>query len=513
MATNQSRADYWNSKYQKLDWNVGVHLGHFSNEKVKQSLAEATSDADSLLVREVMETCSVFRLVTGFRVLDFGCGSGTLGQMFIRRIMHCQYVGCDPSPSAISMAGLLDVEHEELRKEGSYCKFHCGGIDFLEQLAEDITNAKRFDLIIVREVFYLLSEPERHTLREITHRILRPGGFVYFADLFLTSEPSSEKFRKCLYERHQSLGSLLLTSDVDVDGIRGALTAAWGSEFVIRSASHSPTFIEASYRTAACSKNLDPENAKAYQQLAELAASGGTKGNARVTYIRAFLLDRSLAFSADSLSGHFSASLRAPIFNVLLPDVTYGFQCGKWNLLVGRSGEGKTTLLKALFHPGASRWGARTNPEPSGIFWLSQNHRMFDQLTALDNVAIFADTEEEASRCLLSLGLKQENVRRKIGDDFSGGELQKVALAQSLASRAALLVLDEPLKGLDKAFRMVLFESFREATSNDGSPRTVICVEHDFDSVKDYFDNIFELIAGFQFEMCLPDVANSHKEH
>ena len=124
--------------------------------------------------------------------------------------------------------------------------------------------------------------------------------------------------------------------------------------------------------------------------------------------------------------------------------------------LLGRSGAGKTSLLKALagLLPAVGEpWGG-LGAQARPIGYLPQEAGLFPHLNVLENTAYAlreAGRFEQARALLEELGLGA--LTRRPADMLSGGEAQRVALARALARRPALLLLDEPLSGLDAATR------------------------------------------------------------
>jgi energy-coupling factor transporter ATP-binding protein EcfA2 len=86
--------------------------------------------------------------------------------------------------------------------------------------------------------------------------------------------------------------------------------------------------------------------------------------------------------------------------------------------------------------------------------------------------------------------------------EISGGERQRLLVAQIMAARPQLIILDEPSKGLDRAGRLITFEAlaerFAEATHSGKSKTTLVCADHDFAAVYRRFDYVFEIRNGRQ---------------
>ena len=128
--------------------------------------------------------------------------------------------------------------------------------------------------------------------------------------------------------------------------------------------------------------------------------------------------------------------------NLSLPEGT--------NVLVGASGSGKTTLLKLIAGLLTPEKGMITGVplRPAVMF---QENRLMPWLTARENVeaALPRERRREAVDWLRFVELEELEGRRP--GDMSGGQQRRVALARALAFGGDLLIMDEPLKGLDEA--------------------------------------------------------------
>jgi molybdate transport system ATP-binding protein len=167
--------------------------------------------------------------------------------------------------------------------------------------------------------------------------------------------------------------------------------------------------------------------------------------------------------------------------------------------VVGPNGAGKTTLLRALaglVPIGRGRVtlgdrivedtgsGVRLAPEQRPVAVVPQGSVLFPHLTALDNVAYGlrargagkADARRQARVWLERVGLDVTHVDARPAR-LSGGQAQRVALARALATRPALLLLDEPLSAVDVAAKGPLRRMLREQLA--GVPAVRMVVTHD----------------------------------
>ena len=166
--------------------------------------------------------------------------------------------------------------------------------------------------------------------------------------------------------------------------------------------------------------------------------------------------------------------------------------------LVGPNGAGKTTLLRALaglipIRRGRveigndiledTTAGIHRPPEDRPVAVVFQDYLLFPHLTALDNVAYglrARGTHRRRARQEATAWLERVGVAEHAGSrpgNLSGGQAQRVALARALATRPALLLLDEPLAAIDVSARSTLRRDLRaHLTGADG---VRIVVTHD----------------------------------
>jgi iron complex transport system ATP-binding protein len=196
----------------------------------------------------------------------------------------------------------------------------------------------------------------------------------------------------------------------------------------------------------------------------------------------------------------------------ILHDLTFTVEAGEWVALVGPNGSGKTTLLRTLGgllpYTGTlsldgqpiKAWKPRSlarrlafvRQSPTLAFDFSvedfvllgraPHHRWLEGFSRADR--------DEVGRALAELDL--ETFADRSLDTLSGGEQQRVQLAQALAQGAGVLLLDEPTAHLDVHHQ---FDGMDRVAALD-PPRTVVAAFHDLAFAARYADRLLVLDEG-----------------
>lgn len=194
----------------------------------------------------------------------------------------------------------------------------------------------------------------------------------------------------------------------------------------------------------------------------------------------------------------------------VLHRVSFGLEEAGYLVVLGPSGSGKTTLLRTiagLLEPDEGRVlvggrdVTRKPPWERGVALVQQVPGLLPHLTVEENIILAAETRaglsrsearEEARRLAAMLGIEDVLDRRPGG--LSGGQLQRAAIAVALATRAGVLLLDEPLSHLDRP----LAEQLRGelAAIHRATGATVVHVTHDQDEALALATHLAVLIEG-----------------
>lgn len=199
----------------------------------------------------------------------------------------------------------------------------------------------------------------------------------------------------------------------------------------------------------------------------------------------------------------------------VLKGISTEFYQGKTNLIIGRSGAGKTVLLKllvGLLKPteGAIWYGdtnfstlkkkeVRTLRMQVGM--LFQGSALFDSMTVEENIRFpldmfttmtRAEKRKQVDSCLARVSLEGSNDRYP--SEISGGMQKRVGIARSIVLNPRYLFCDEPNSGLDPKTAIVIDELIRSITYENDI--TTIINTHDMNSVMEIGDNIILLHKG-----------------
>jgi len=155
----------------------------------------------------------------------------------------------------------------------------------------------------------------------------------------------------------------------------------------------------------------------------------------------------------------------------ILPDISLHVEAGSITGLLGPSGAGKTTLIRAIVGVQIVDSGEVTVlGQPAGsptlrdrVGYVTQAPSVYTDLTVRENLEFFARVlDAPRSRVDEVIAtVKLSGQTGQVGGSLSGGQFSRVSLASALLSQPELLVLDEPTTGLDPVLRDELWSTFR----------------------------------------------------
>jgi molybdate/tungstate transport system ATP-binding protein len=192
-----------------------------------------------------------------------------------------------------------------------------------------------------------------------------------------------------------------------------------------------------------------------------------------------------------------------------LADISFHVPKGKYALLMGKTGCGKTTILEAVagLRPIASgriqlndRDASYLSPAQRDIGYVPQDGALFRTMTVRGNLAFALSIRHQPADVIkqrveqLADWLHVTHLLDRWAVGLSGGETQRIALGRALANHPPILLMDEPLSSLDEETRDLTIELLK------GLPQranvTVLHVTHSRHEAEQLGDWIFRLHDG-----------------
>jgi phospholipid/cholesterol/gamma-HCH transport system ATP-binding protein len=218
---------------------------------------------------------------------------------------------------------------------------------------------------------------------------------------------------------------------------------------------------------------------------------------------------------------------------VVLSDISVTFDQGKTNLIIGRSGSGKTVLIKSIvglhdIDRGDIYFDGRDFTKMNDyekqdlrkeMGMLFQGSALFDSLTVEENI-IFPlemytdmDYEEKLERvnaCLKMVDL--ENVNNLYPAELSGGMKKRVGIARAIVQSPKYLFCDEPNSGLDPITTLIIDNLISKITHELNI--TAIINTHDMNSVMEIGEKVVFIHEGYKcWEGTKDDILNSDDQY
>ena len=195
--------------------------------------------------------------------------------------------------------------------------------------------------------------------------------------------------------------------------------------------------------------------------------------------------------------------------NVVLRDISFEIEAGKFYTLLGPSGSGKTTILRLIAgfdHPSSGKIyfdGKQINDIPANqrqVNTVFQDYALFPHMNVAENVAFGLQIK----------GVKKAEIKQRVKealhlvqldgyDDreitaMSGGQRQRVAIARAIVNKPKVLLLDEALSALDHKLRVQMQTELRQLQRRLGI--TFIFVTHDQEEALAMSDQIMIINDG-----------------
>lgn len=194
--------------------------------------------------------------------------------------------------------------------------------------------------------------------------------------------------------------------------------------------------------------------------------------------------------------------------HTIIEDINLHIHCGKITVIIGRNGAGKSTLIKAILgerkHEGTIEFADLKNQTVENLTtgYVPQHLNMerntpmsvYDLFAGyISRVPIFWRKNPKLYKMIeeqLRIFDAQDLIDQR-ACDLSGGELQRVLLSIAITPVPNLLLLDEPVSGVDRNGLELFYENIAKLSRN--YDLAMIIVSHDFEFVRKYADHVILL--------------------
>ncbi len=195
--------------------------------------------------------------------------------------------------------------------------------------------------------------------------------------------------------------------------------------------------------------------------------------------------------------------------HVAIDNISFKIEDGEYVCLVGENGSGKSTLIKTIVGLLKPEEGSvNLNISLDEISYLSQTNlkELNFPATAKEIIMsgvqkhkkLFYTKKDKEDYLEIIKKLKIEDLQNRRIGDLSGGQKQRVLIARSLIRKPKLLILDEPVSGLDVNITKELYNILN--TLNKENKITIIMATHDIDEVEDIKPRIINLATSLKYD-------------
>lgn len=190
--------------------------------------------------------------------------------------------------------------------------------------------------------------------------------------------------------------------------------------------------------------------------------------------------------------------------NLAVDHVTFTVPDGQVGILLGPNGAGKSTIIKSIagllrFEGGVGiqRMDSRSMEAKRIFAYVPEIPAMFEALTVREHIEYirraYNSTVTDAEVDQLLTRFEMEDKQNRLGNELSKGMMQKVSLCCALAIKPKVILLDEPMVGLDPAAIKELKQVVLELRA---AGVTVLISTHMLEMVKDLWDVMFVMEKG-----------------
>lgn len=214
----------------------------------------------------------------------------------------------------------------------------------------------------------------------------------------------------------------------------------------------------------------------------------------------------------------------------IVKDLNFCVEAGSYLCIVGENGSGKTTLMKAILGIHAPLSGSIVMEDgllASDIGYLPQQTPIQKDFPASVWEIVLSgcvskhgarpfyskDEKELARSAMRKMGIK--DLEKRCYRELSGGQQQRVLLARALCATKKILILDEPVSGLDHNAAHSMYDLIRELNKKDGI--TIIMISHDPCVAAKYASHVLHIgnriFYGTRGDYLVSDLYRAHHLH
>lgn len=177
----------------------------------------------------------------------------------------------------------------------------------------------------------------------------------------------------------------------------------------------------------------------------------------------------------------------------VIDDISFSLEEGKVNVLMGRNGSGKSTILNAISGIKSYQGEIKSSGK---ISYLNQNINSKVKFTVFETILLgkvadlslrVSEKDKKDVEDILDL-LSIRSYKDRYINKLSGGEVQKVFIGQALVSKPKILLLDEPVSALDLKNQYEIMRIIKDLTKNLGL--TTLISLHQIGLIEKFADHI-----------------------
>ena len=190
--------------------------------------------------------------------------------------------------------------------------------------------------------------------------------------------------------------------------------------------------------------------------------------------------------------------------NKILDNISLHLHCGEITMLVGKNGAGKSTLVKCILgereYTGTINFSSsHTNSNKLTIGYVPQ--RLDIESSPISVYDMICSSLKKGKAVFLKKQKKQyEEIKEHLKEfeienlidericDLSGGQLQRVLIAMATMPYPELLIMDEPVSGIDAKGKKEFYKLIKKIKEDHDI--SILIVSHDFEYIKDYADKV-----------------------